>query len=218
MEVRILDSENTILNRFISQLRDAGIQRDSMRFRRNLERIGEVMAYEISKTLDYSAKPVETPLGETEVMLYDDEIVIATILRAGLPLHHGFLNYYDDAHNAFVSAYRKHHKDNTFTVKVEYISSGDLTGKTLILVDPMLATGSSFVLAYDALVGKGGQPKHLHIAAAIASEQGVEYLRKHLPSRTTTVWCGSVDQELTAQAYIVPGLGDAGDLAYGEKL
>ncbi len=218
MEVHILDRENTLLSRFISELRDVAIQKDSMRFRRNLERAGEIMAYEISKALSYSPRSVETPLGEAEVMLYDDDVVLATILRAGLPFHQGFLNYYDNARNAFVSAYRKHSKDGSFKVQVEYISSGDLEGKTLLLVDPMLATGSSFVLAYKALVEKGGKPKHLHIAAAIASEEGVEYVKKHLPPRTTTIWCGSVDEELTVQSYIVPGLGDAGDLAYGEKL
>lgn len=217
MTVNILDRENTLLNKFIAELRDVNIQKDSMRFRRNLERVAEVMAYEISRKLSYSKKIVETPLGEAEVMLYDDEIVLATILRAGLPFHHGFLNYFDNAQNAFVSAYRKHHKDGSFTVKVEYISSGDLEGKTLILADPMLATGSSFVLAYNALVDKGGVPGNLHIAAAIGSEEGVEYVKKHLPAKTT-IWCGSIDQELTVQSYIVPGLGDAGDLAYGEKL
>lgn len=217
MTVNILDRENTLLNRFIAELRDVTIQKDSMRFRRNLERVAEIMAYEISKTLGYSLKTVETPLGEAEVMLFDDNIVLATILRAGLPFHQGFLNYFDNAHNAFVSAYRKHHKDGSFTVKVEYISAGDLEGKTLILVDPMLATGTSFVLAYKALVDKGGEPEKLHIAAAIGSEEGVEYVKKHLPSRAA-IWCGSVDEELTVQSYIVPGLGDAGDLAYGEKL
>ncbi len=218
MELHILDRENTLLNRFISELRDAEIQKDSMRFRRNLERTGEVMAYEISKTLSYSPKDVETPLGETTVMLHDDDIVLATILRAGLPFHQGFLNYYDNARNAFVSAYRKYGKDGKFKIYVEYVSAGDLEDKTLLLVDPMLATGTSLVLAYKALVEKGGKPKHIHIAAALASEEGIEYVKQILPPRTTTIWCGSVDEELTAQAYIVPGLGDAGDLAYGEKL
>lgn len=218
MKVNILDRENTILNRFISELRDVDIQRDSMRFRRNLERVAEVMAYEISKTFNYSPKMVETPLGEAEVMLYGDDVVLATILRAGIPFHNGFLNYYDNAENAFVSAFRKHHKDGSFTVKVEYISCGDLTNKTLILVDPMLATGSSFVLAYNALVEKGGQPGHLHIAAAIASEEGIEHVKRNLSGKSTTIWCGSVDEELTVKSYIVPGLGDAGDLAYGSKL
>lgn len=219
MKVNILDRKaDSILNRFAAELRDVEIQKDSMRFRRNLERVAEIMAYEISKELSYSQKAVETPLGEAEVMLYDDEVVLGTILRAGLPFHHGFLNYFDNARNAFVSAYRKHHKDGTFTVKVEYISAGDLAGKTLILVDPMLATGNSFVLAYKALVDKGGEPAHLHIAAAIGSDEGVEYVKKHLPAANTTIWCASVDQELTVQSYIVPGLGDAGDLAYGEKI
>ena len=217
MVVNILDRENTLLNRFISELRDVEIQKDSMRFRRNLERIGEVMSYEISKTLSYSHKMVETPLGEAEVSTYDDDIVIATILRAGIAFHQGFLNYYDNAQSAFVSAFRKHRKDGSFSVKVEYVSCGDIEGKTLLIVDPMLATGASFTLAYDALIEKGGRPAQIHIAAAIASEQGVELVRKHLPARDTTIWCGSVDQELTAQAYIVPGLGDAGDLAYGDK-
>lgn len=144
--------------------------------------------------------------------------MIATILRAGLPFHQGFLNYFDDAQNAFVSAYRKSTKDGKFTVKVEYISCGELEGKTLLLVDPMLATGSSLVLAYNALCERGGQPAHTHVAAVIASEQGVEYVEKNMPKRTTTIWCAAVDEELTSRAYIVPGIGDAGDLAYGEKI
>lgn len=216
--LHILNQENTLLNKFIAEIRDKQIQKDSMRFRRNLERIGEVTAYEISKRLNYSMKVVETPLGEAEVQMISDKIVVATILRAGLPFHQGFLNYFDDAQNAFVSAYRKSHKDNSFEVKVEYISCGNLEGKTLILVDPMLATGSSLVLAYEALCERGGQPAHTHIAAVIASEQGVDYAMKHLPQNSTTIWCAAVDAELTSHSYIVPGIGDAGDLAYGEKL
>lgn len=216
--LHILNHENTLLNKFIAEIRDKQIQKDSMRFRRNLERIGEVTAYEISKELNYALKVVETPLGEAEVQMIDDKIVVATILRAGLPFHQGFLNYFDDAQNAFVSAYRKSHKDNSFEVKVEYISCGNLEGKTLILVDPMLATGSSLVLAYQALCERGGQPAHTHIAAVIASEQGVDYAMKHLPQNSTTIWCAAVDAELTSHSYIVPGIGDAGDLAYGEKL
>ncbi|MFR9554885.1 MAG: uracil phosphoribosyltransferase, partial [Rikenellaceae bacterium] len=161
---------------------------------------------------------VETPLGEATVAMIDDDIVIATILRAGLPYHQGFLNYFDDAANAFVAAYRKSHKDNTFEVKVEYISCGDLEGKTLLLVDPMLATGSSIVLAYQALCAKCGEPRHTHIAAAVASEQGIDYVQKNLSRSTTTIWAAVVDEELTSKAYIVPGIGDAGDLAYGSKL
>lgn len=216
--LHILNSENTLLNKFLAEIRDKVVQKDSMRFRRNLERIGEITAYEISKKLNYKSTIVETPLGEAEVNVVSDEIVIATILRAGLPFHQGFLNYFDDAQNAFVSAYRKSHKDNSFTVKVEYISSCNLEGKTLILVDPMLATGSSLVLAYEALCEKGGQPAHTHVAAVIASEQGVDYVMRHLPQSSTTIWCAAVDAELTSHSYIVPGIGDAGDLAYGAKL
>ena len=216
--LHILNSENTLLNKFLAEIRDKVVQKDSMRFRRNLERIGEVTAYEISKRLNYKSTIVETLLGEAEVNVVSDEIVIATILRAGLPFHQGFLNYFDDAQNAFVSAYRKSHKDNSFTVKVEYISSCNLEGKTLILVDPMLATGSSLVLAYESLCEKGGQPAHTHVAAVIASEQGVDYAMRHLPQSSTTIWCAAVDAELTSHSYIVPGIGDAGDLAYGAKL
>lgn len=215
--IHILNKENTILNKFLAQIRDRVVQRDSMRFRRNLERIGEVMSYEISRTLDYKTTIVETPLGEAAVEMVSDQIVVATILRAGLPLHQGFLNYFDDAESAFVSAYRKSSKDGSFKVKVEYVSTCNLEGKTLILVDPMLATGTSLVLAYEALIAKGGEPQHTHIASVIASEQGVDYATRHLPSRTTTLWVGAIDAELTSRSYIVPGIGDAGDLAYGEK-
>lgn len=215
--IHILNKENTILNKFIAQIRDREVQRDSMRFRRNLERVGEVMSYEISRVLDYKTQIVETPLGEAAVEMISDKIVVATILRAGLPLHQGFLNYFDDAESVFVSAYRKSSKDGSFKVKVEYVSNCDLEGKTLILVDPMLATGTSLVLAYEALIAKGGEPKHTHIASVIASEQGVDYAMRNLPSRSTTLWVGAVDAELTSRSYIVPGIGDAGDLAYGEK-
>ena len=209
MTLHILSKQDTVLNKFIAQIRDKSVQKDSMRFRRNLERIGEITAYEISKELAYSPRVVETPLGEAEVGL---------ILRAGLPYHQGFLNYFDDAENAFVSAYRKSTKDGKFTVKVEYISCGDLEGKVLLLVDPMLATGSSLVLAYKALCEKGGTPKYTHVAAVIASEQGIDYVQKNMPRKTTTVWAAAVDEELTSRCYIVPGIGDAGDLAYGEKV
>lgn len=218
MELHILSQQNTVLNKFIAQIRDKRVQTDSMRFRRNMERIGEITAYELSKELTYVPRTVETPLGEAVVQSIDDRLVIATILRAGLPFHQGFLNYFDDAQNAFVSAYRKSTKDGKFTVKVEYISCGDLEGKTLLLVDPMLATGSSLVLAYNALCERGGMPAHTHVAAVIASEQGVDYVMKNMPRQTTTVWVAAVDEELTSRSYIVPGIGDAGDLAYGEKI
>ena len=216
--IHILNKENTILNKFIAQMRDREVQRDSMRFRRNLERVGEIMSYEISRVLDYKTQIVETPLGEAAVEMISDDIVIATILRAGLPLHQGFLNYFDDAESAFVSAYRKSSKDGSFKVKVEYISNCNFEGKTMILVDPMLATGTSLVMAYEALIAKGGEPEHTHIATVIASEQGVEYAQQHLPAGRTTLWLGAVDAELTSKAYIVPGIGDAGDLCYGKKL
>ena len=214
--LHIMNTENTILNNFIAQLRDVSIQQDSMRFRRNLERIGEITAYEISKTLDYAASCVETPLGELEIMKCSDKIVLATILRAGLPYHQGFLNYFDNSQNAFVSTFRKYSKDNSFKINVEYISSCNLEGKILILVDPMIATGSSIVLAHDALIEKGGIPKQTHIATIIASEEGLEYAKKRLP-RNTHIWCGAIDEELTVHSFVVPGLGDAGDLAYGSK-
>ena len=215
--IHILNKENTILNKFIAQIRDREVQRDSMRFRRNLERVGEVMSYEISRTLNYKTQIVETPLGEAAVEMISDKIVVATIMRAGLPLHQGFLNYFDDAESAFISTYRKSSKDGSFKVKVEYVSSCNFEGKTLILVDPMLATGTSLVLAYEALIAKGGEPDHTHIATIVASEQGLDYVKHHLPSRSTTLWVGAVDAELTSRSYIVPGIGDAGDLAFGEK-
>lgn len=217
-EIKILGAKNSIFNNFMAQVRDNVVQRDSMRFRRNLERIGEIMSYEISKTLNYKKIVVETPLGESEVEVVDDKLVIATVLRAGLPLHQGFLNYFDNAQSAFVAAYRKNSKDGTFKVKVEYVSSCDLEGKVLLLVDPMLATGQSLCLTYEALLEKCGKPLHTHVASVVASEQGVDYAMKHLPSKSTTLWVGAVDEELTSRAYIVPGIGDAGDLAFGEKV
>ena len=216
--IRILDRENTLLNRFVAQMRDVNVQTDSMRFRRNLERAGEIMAYEISKSLRYARHTVETPLGAAEVSLPDEPIVIATILRAGLPFHQGFLNYFDDAQNAFVSAYRRYSKDGSFNIHVEYISTCKLTGKTLLLVDPMLATGASIVLTHRALVEKAGMPQRTIIASVIASEEGLEYTKKHFSAQNTTIWCGTVDAELTVKSYIVPGIGDAGDLAYGDKM
>ena len=216
--VHILGQENTILNKFIAQMRDCKIQTDSMRFRRNVERIGEIMSYEISKQLNYQTQVVETPLGEAEMSLISDKVVVATVLRAGLPLQQGVLNYLDDSECAFVSAYRKNKKDGTFKINVEYVSCGSLEGKILIIADPMLATGQSLRMTYEALVAHGGEPLHTHIVSVIASEQGVEYAQQHLPSKRTTLWLGAVDAELTSKAYIVPGIGDAGDLCYGKKL
>ena len=216
--VKILNKENTILNKFLAQMRDKRVQKDSMRFRRNMERVAEIMAYEISKKLNYKTEMVETPLGVAAVESISDKVVVATILRAGLPFHQGFLNYFDDAENGFVSAYRKSRPDGSFIVDVEYVSTSSLAGKTLILVDPMLATGTSLMLVYDALIRRAGEPEHTHFAAAFASEQGVDYVRKHTNPEKCTLWCAAVDEELTSKSYIVPGIGDAGDLAYGEKL
>jgi uracil phosphoribosyltransferase len=212
-----LSKQHSIFNQFISEIRDINIQKDSMRFRRNLERMGEVFAYELSKKLNYETVKTTTPLGEAESSILVSQPVIATILRAGLPLHIGILNYFDKAQNAFVSAYRRHKKDNTFEIALDYIASPDLNNKNLILCDPMLATGSSMVLTYKALLTKG-TPTHTHIVTAIASQQGLDHLKANMPNNNYTVWCGAIDEELTAHAYIVPGLGDAGDLAFGSKL
>ena len=214
MEINILNRQNTVLNKFIAEIRDRRIQCDSMRFRRNLERIGELMAYEISKRFRYTPRTVETPLGEAEVELYDNEIVIATILRAGLPFHQGFLNYFDDAQNAFVSAYRKSKKDGTFTVKVEYISCGSLEGKTLLLVDPMLATGGSAVAALDILKKEYGC-RYLTLMDIIAAPEGVKAVTEAHPD--VDLYVAAVDDHLNEHAYIVPGLGDAGDRIFGTK-
>lgn len=214
--IHILGATNSVFNQFIAEIRDENIQKDSMRFRRNLERMGEIMAYEISKTLSYEISEVITPLGIANVPVIKEQPVIATILRAGLPLHQGLLNYFDKAENAFISAYRKHHKDGTFDVKVEYLACPDINNKTLILCDPMLASGTSIVLTYRAMMQRG-KPRHTHIVSVIASIEGIDYARKHLPENVT-LWCGAVDDELTAQSYIVPGLGDAGDLAFGTKI
>lgn len=216
MKVINLGEKNSLLNNFISQLRDRQIQKDSLRFRKNLERIGNIFAYEISQTLNHSVKDFVTPLGIAKIPTYDDQIVVATILRAGLPLHEGILNYFDDAQNAFVAAYRKYHKGEDFHIKIEYCSTPDLTGKTLILADTMLATGASLEIAYKRLCEEG-EPAHTHLVCPIASAYAVEYLQKYLPEEGVTLWVAAVDEELTSHSYIVPGLGDAGDLAYGVK-
>ena len=214
--IHVLGKKSSLVNQFISEVRDIEIQKDSMRFRRNLERIGEIFAYELSKKLAWEKKEVITSLGVAECEVLKEQPVIATILRAGLPLHQGILNYFDKAENAFISAYRKHHKNGRFDIQIEYTSSPDLEGKTLILSDPMLATGSSMNLAYKELTKKG-VPEHTHIVTVLASLQGLDYLKRNLLNSKFTVWAGAVDDELTAKAYIVPGLGDAGDLAFGSK-
>lgn len=216
IKVNNLSEQQSVFNQYMAEVRDVTVHTDSLRFRRNLERLGEIMAYEISKTLDYETRTVSTPLGTSECNVLVSQPVLATILRAGLPLHRGFLNYFDRAENTFVSAYRIHHNDDDeFDVEVEYLASPDLEGKTVILCDPMLATGSSMVLAYKALLERG-TPAHIHVATVIASSQGVRFVQDNMPAETT-IWAGAVDKELTSRSYIVPGLGDAGDLAYGSK-
>ena len=211
-----LGQHNSLINQFVSELRNVEVQHDRMRFRRNLERIGEIIAYEISKMMPYHEVEITTPLGTASMQLPSEQPVLATILRAGLPLHQGFLNYFDQADNSFISAYRKHHKDGSFEIALEYVSSASLENRVMILCDPMLATGSSIVMTYKAMMEKG-VPRHTHIVCAIASIQGIEHVKSHL-SENVTVWAAAIDDELTAQSYIVPGLGDAGDLAFGEKL
>ena len=207
MEVINFADTPSLVNRYMMELRDVTIQ----------NRIGEIMAYEISKRLNYKETEVQTPLGTAVCREPADQVVLATILRAGLPFHHGFLNYFDRAENAFVSAYRKYkEKGDTFDVLVEYLASPSLEGKTLILVDPMLATGSSMELAYRALLTKG-EPAKIHVASVIASRKSVNYVCSSFPEEKTTLWCGDIDEEVNAHSYIVPGLGDAGDLAYGTK-
>jgi len=217
MEIINLSEQNTILNRFVSELRDIEIQSDSMRFRRNISRIGEIMAYEISKKLHYEPLETQTPLGKSTTYVPVDPIVIGTILRAGLVYHHGFLECFDKAENAFVSAYRKYRENqDSFHIHIEYIASPRIDNKVLILTDPMLATGGSMDLSYQALLTKG-TPKHIHVATIIASQQAIDYCAKNFPPEKTTIWAAAIDPELNSHAYIVPGLGDAGDLAYGEK-
>jgi uracil phosphoribosyltransferase len=217
MKIINLSEQNSILNHYLKEIRSVEIHGDSMRFRRNMERIGEIMAYEISKTMNYGCESVSTPLGTAELKTINEKVVISTILRAGLPFHSGCLNYFDRAENAFVSAYRKYKDALKFDIFIEYIASPNLTGKTLIITDPMLATGSSMELAYGALLS-GGEPAKIYVASIIASSKGVEYVSKHFPQDKTTLFVAAIDPELNEHSYIVPGLGDAGDLAFGEKL
>ena len=216
MKVIDFSQTNSILNQYISEIRNVEVQNDRLRFRRNIERIGEIMAYEMSKEFKYSVKNIQTPLGIAPVSTPDNNLVISTILRAGLPFHQGFLSYFDGAENAFVSAYRKYKDRLNFDIHIEYIASPRLTGKTLIISDPMLATGSSMELAYEALLTKG-VPGHVHVASIISSKQALEYLQKKMPDDKTTIWIAALDNDLDDHSYIVPGLGDAGDLAFGEK-
>ena len=211
-----LGKKNTIFNHFISEIRDVNIQLDSMRFRRNIERIGEVFAYEISKGMDYRYKKIKTPLGISSESFMIEKPVLATILRAGIPLHQGLLNYFDNSDSAFISAYRQYTKGDAFEIKIEYMSSPDLNDKIVILCDPMIASGTSMVMAMEAILSKG-IPKHIHVVGVIASSEGLEYLKANSPIKEYTIWIGAEDTKMNNQSYIIPGLGDAGDLAYGEK-
>jgi uracil phosphoribosyltransferase len=215
--IHIISQSPSIINQYVGEIRDAGIQKDALRFRRNLERMGELFAYEISKTLSFSETEVTTPLGIAMVPLLDEYPVLATILRAGLPFHQGFLNIFDHSENAFISTYRKTHKDGSFTMNIEYSSIPDIDGKVLVICDPMLATGSSMFYAYKELITHG-KPKHVHFVTVVASMEGLNFLKRSMPKKGVDLWVGAVDEELTAQSFIVPGLGDAGDLCYGKKI
>lgn len=216
MEIINFAENNSLLSQYLSEMRDVTIQHDPMRFRRNLERMGQIMAYEISKTLHYESKDIQTPLANCKSPVLDEKVVLATIFRAGVPFHQGFLSYFDYAENAFVSAYRKLKEKDSLEVLIEYLASPRLDGKTLILCDPMLATGASMELSYRALLTKGA-PEKIHVVSVIASQTAVDYIAQHFPTEKTTIWVGAIDPEINERSYIVPGLGDAGDLAYGIK-
>ncbi len=216
MKIINLSEVYSVCNQFVAESRDVEIQKDRLRFRRNMERIGEIMAYEISKNFAFVTREVRTPLGISRMCVPSARIVLATILRAGIPFHNGFLNYFDQAENAFVSAYRNYTEDSKFEICIEYLASPRLDGKTLILTDPMLATGRSLELTYRALLSQG-IPETLHIACVLATEQALDFLQDILPEQTT-IWCGDIDPHLDEHSYIVPGLGDAGNLSYGEKV
>lgn len=217
MKIINLQENPSLASQYMAELRNVNVQTDRMRFRRNVHRIGQIMAYEISKTIAYTKTAVTTPLGTAHCDTVGSDVVIATILRAGLPLHEGLLSFFDNAENAFVSAYRKYREGtDEFDIHIEYLASPSIEGKTLILADPMLATGSSMELALKALLTKGN-PAHIHVVSVIASRQAVDFIAGKLPADRTTLWVAAIDDELNAHSYIVPGLGDAGDLAYGEK-
>lgn len=217
IEIINFDKRPSLVSVYMSELRDVHIQHDPLRFRTNLQRIGQIMAYEISRCLEYKEREVTTPLGTSLCHVPVDEPVLATIMRAGIPFHQGFLSFFDYAENAFVSAYRRYkEKGDSFDVLIEYLASPSIEDKTLIIADPMLATGASMELAYRALLSKGN-PKSIHIASVIASQQAVDYITDVFPDERTTVWLGAIDEHINEHSYIVPGLGDAGDLAYGTK-
>ncbi|MDE6370745.1 MAG: uracil phosphoribosyltransferase [Duncaniella sp.] len=216
MEIINFAETPSLVSQYMAELRNVNVQGDMLRFRRNLQRIGEIMAYEMSKTMHYARRPITTPLAEMNAEMLDEQVVLATIFRAGIPFHQGFLDFFDTAQNAFVSAYRKYREKENFDVFIEYIASPRIDGKTLVIADPMLATGSSMELCYKALLTKG-EPAHVHVASVIASKVAIDYIRSTFPADKTTVWVGAIDPEINSHSYIVPGLGDAGDLAYGIK-
>ena len=217
MHIHHIGKNNSILNTFIAELRDTTVQKDSLRFRRNIERIGEVLGYELSKDLTYINKDISTPLGIKPTNIIENEVVLCSILRAGLPLHNGLLNYFDKAENAFISAYRHHpNNDAEFEIVVEYFASPEIENKTLLLADPMLATGQSLVAVYEA-IKKYGTAKEIHLVSVIGSQEGVDFIKNHFPENTH-LWIADIDADLNEKGYIVPGLGDAGDLAFGTKM
>ena len=215
IKIKNLGEGNSVINNFISELRNIEIQNDRFRFRKNLERLGEIFAYEISKTLEYKSETVVTPLGSLEMNVLKEQPVLATILRAGLPMHQGFLNIFDKADNSFIAAHRKYDKNENYDINIEYYSTADFNDKVLVVIDPMLSTGESLVRCLNDLISDDMMPKEIHVANVLASRDGIEYLNRSLNHLNITVWVGAIDEELTAKAYIVPGLGDAGDLAYG---
>lgn len=216
MKIINFAEQPSLVGQYLTQMRDVDLQSDPVRFRLNLRRVGQIMAYEMSKTMHYGHTDITTPLAKMQSPVLDEPLVLATIFRAGVPFHEGFLSYFDQAENAFVSAYRKYKEKESFEVLIEYLASPRLDGKTLVLCDPMLATGASMELSYRALLTKG-EPARIHVASVIASQQAVDYIATHFPADRTTVWVGAIDPEINAHSYIVPGLGDAGDLAYGTK-
>ncbi|HOI47850.1 MAG TPA: uracil phosphoribosyltransferase [Prolixibacteraceae bacterium] len=217
MDIKVIANSYSVVSQYLAELRDISIQKDPLRFRENLQRLGEFFAFEISKTLSYEDQQVTTPLGVAEVSVLAQQPVLATILRAGLPLHQGLLRIFDKAENCFISAYRKYDENGGFDIEFEYMSSPSLDNKVVILSDPMLASGMSMEIGYHALFSKG-TPSHIHLVSVISSQQGVDYVREKITSPNVTLWIGAVDPEMTPKSYIVPGLGDAGDLAYGPKI
>jgi uracil phosphoribosyltransferase len=214
--ITILNKQNSLFNQYLAEVRDAGIQTDRIRFRNNLERMGNIFAYEISKNLVFESKEIQTPLGIADEKTIVEHPVIVSILRAGLPIHEGMLHFFDKANSGFISVFRNHEKDGKFTIKSEYVSCPELDGKTVILIDAIIASGSSIVMAYNTLL-QYGTPRHTHFVSLVASKEGLEFLRKKYSTQNISIWLGALDAELTVKSFVVPGIGDAGDLAFGTK-